>query len=193
MKRLSVINEVLFAALVAIGCYGITWIVGPSYWSPGYWGPGIWGYQLMRLLIACAAAAQCLHYRGYAERRGNLLLLGLAIGAVVAPGFLLPWTVYFIWAAGVVWCYRSLIRYRSFVPAAADGMLTVCSCVAAIVLAGFTGSPTLAIWGYLLGQALLPVIPTTEGPAGRKGSSDRFSSAHGDAERALRALAVAGR
>ena len=183
MKRLSVINEFFFAAGVAAGCYGISWILGP----------GIWGPQLMRLLIAAAAAAQCFHYRNSAERRGNTPLLVFALMGVVAPGFLLPWTFYLVWSAGVVWIYRSLIRYRSFVPAAADGMITVCSVVAATILAAFTGSAALAIWGYLLGQALLPVVPVSEGSVRGKGSTDRFSSAHSDAERALRALAVSGR
>ncbi len=180
MKKLSIINEILFAALVAFGCYGVTWILGPGVWAP----------QLMRLLIAIAASAQCLHNRASAQRRGNLPLLVAALIAVIAPGFLFYWTVYFIWAAAVVWFYRSLIRYRSFVPAAADGMVTVCSLGAALFVTGLTGGSVVAIWTYLLGQALIPVVPASEGSYREKGSSDRFVSAHGDAERALRALAV---
>lgn len=180
MKRLGIISEILFAAAVAVCCFGAVWLLGP----------GIWGPRLMRLLIAGAAAAQCLHYRSAAERRGNLPLLVLALSAVVAPGFILPWAVYFFYAAGVVWCYRSVIRYRSFLPAAADALLAVCSVAAAIFVLALTEGAVIGIWVYMLGQALVPVIPASESKAGSRGSCDRFASAYGDAERALRALAV---
>jgi hypothetical protein len=179
-KKITVGGEVLFAVLVTLGCCGIVWVLGPS----------VSGLRIMRLLVAVAAAAQIWRCHQTARRFKSGLFAALALGAVLAPGFLFGWAICLIWSASVVWAYRCLTRASSLVCAGADGFLTCCSIMATAIVASLTESPLLVIWTYLLTQSLLPVVPTTSSMDYGKAGKDRFGSAVSDAERALRMLAV---
>lgn len=157
-----------------------------------------------QLLIASLMAVYVLYIMSHrAGRVGRVTLavlswgllfgacfMGSSIGAVILLG------------VGLIWLVRSTLRYASLLSAFLDGLLCAVSLGSATIIAMFTGSVALTVWGFFLCQALWVFIPATFGVLTKrqyvaadeiKGHRpDRFSRSYHAAEAAIRSLAQRG-
>jgi len=114
-------------------------------------------------------------------------LMGASIGTVMLLGI------------GLLWLVRSVLCYTSLLSALLDGLLCAMSLAGAAMIAMFTGSVALTVWGFFLCQALWVFVPVTFGRLAKcrciatqgfkGGAPDRFSRSYHAAEAALRSLA----
>lgn len=113
-----------------------------------------------------------------------------AIGAVLLALLLLafdpPLVIWWILPTAYLWLLRSLGRGATPLRAAADGVLTVVGLACALASLRHSGSVWLALWCWLLLQAIAGAI--TAPKHGQAPESDRFSHAFRSAEAALRNL-----
>lgn len=88
-----------------------------------------------------------------------------------------------------IWLLRSLLSYRSPIPALVDASLGAFALAAAVVSAGHSQSLFLSLWCYFLVQALHVFVPGTATPR-QDQITDPFDAAARHAEAALRRLSV---
>ena len=144
---------------------------------------------VLRTLVSLVALA----YVGYLLSRtharvGRITSLALSVVVVgVAWGFELPLALYLIVHVGLIWLIRSLYFYSGVVPALMDLALSALALAAAVWATLQSGSIFLAIWCFLLVQALHVVIPRSVDRARERGSSFQADGAFERARRTAEA------
>ncbi len=148
----------------------------------------------LRMVVLAAAMLQVLALLAtHPARSGRivaaaawLLLSGLLV--LVDPNL----TIWLVAQTGFIWLLRSLQRYDSLVPAAADALLCGFALAAAVATAMHTRSLFLSLWCYFLVQALAAFLPRRLGakPTAAAVDPNDFEAAFRTAEAALRRLSL---
>lgn len=148
----------------------------------------------LRLVILVAALGYVLALLAHGPRQDGRVVAALAWLGLA--GLLLvfnpPLILWLLLQTGFIWLLRSLQRYASLIPAGSDALLSGFALAAAIATAQHTHSLFLALWSYLLVQALAAFIPArnTAAPAASAGADTDFESSYRNAETALRNLSL---
>ena len=145
-------------------------------------------------LVTLAYVAYLLSRSG--ARVGRITALAISMLAVaIAWGVELPLGLYLIVHVTLIWLVRSLYFYSGVVPALIDLGLNALALAAAVWATLQAGSVFLAIWCFLLVQALHVAIPASmsRDQRGREGvasaaSDARFQRARRTAEAAITRL-----
>lgn len=115
----------------------------------------------LRVLISALGLLYLLWLLRGSERRAGRLtavaawLLLSAVSWLAAPSVLTALILH----VALLWLLRSLVRYRSTLPALLDLGVSVGAVAAAAGAAGHTGSLFLSAWSFFLVQAFAVVIP----------------------------------
>lgn len=137
----------------------------------------------LRVLISALGLLYLLWLLSGTERRAGRLtavaawLLLSAVSWLAAPSVLTALILH----VALLWLLRSLVRYRSTLPALLDLGVSVGAVAAAAGAAGHTGSLFLTAWSFFLVQAFAVAIPARlprrrrDGRGGERGHDD-----HGD-------------
>ncbi|MEJ2130101.1 MAG: hypothetical protein P8Y95_00375 [Gammaproteobacteria bacterium] len=121
------------------------------------------GAVAVRTLVSLVALA----YAGYLLSRsdarvGRITVLAFSVLASgVAWALEVPLAFYLIVHVGLIWLIRALYLYAGVIPALMDLGLSVLALAAALWAALHSGSVFLAIWCFLLVQALHVTIPVS--------------------------------
>jgi hypothetical protein len=162
------------------------------YNAPNAVFPGI---PSVRLLIAGLALAYLVYLLSRSPTRiGRVTAVAAWLLMAGALWFMHPPLLLYVCVhLGVLWLIRSLYFYSSALSALADLGLNALALAAAVTAVTRTGSVWLAIWCFLLVQALFVVIPKELGrsPSAARAAhtdKDRFQQAYRAAENAVRHL-----
>lgn len=172
---------IVMAVAAGVGFAMLTPVIGPS--------------PALRLLVSGLGLLYLAWLlRGSRARAGHVTaiaawLLLSAVGWFVAPSLL----TYLFLHVALLWLVRSLVRYRSSLPAMADLGVSVLSVAAAAWAARHSGSVTLAAWSFFLVQAIAVAIPARlpgrpRGDADASHENDVFDHARRRADAAFREL-----
>lgn len=184
MKTLSFWPAVALALAISVLGWVLHSVIG------GFLGIGV----SLRVVVLVAAMLQLLALLAtHPQRSGRVVAAGawLALsGLLVLVDPALP--VWLVAQTGFIWLLRSLQRYDSLLPAAADALLSGFALSAAIATAMHTRSLFLSLWCYFLVQALAAFLPRrlpTAAPPAAAGVND-FEASFRTAEAALRRLSL---
>lgn len=183
MKTLSFWPAVALALAISVLGWVLHSVIG------GFVGIGV----SLRVVVLVAAMLQVLALLAAHPRSGRVVAAAgwLALsGLLVLVDPALP--VWLVAQTGFVWLLRSLQRYDSLLPAAADALLSGFALSAAIATAMHTRSLFLSLWCYFLVQALAAFLPRRL-PASVPPSAacvNDFEASFRTAEAALRRLSL---
>lgn len=154
--------------------------------------PWLGGADSLRFALLLVGTLYWFALLASAPRRSGRML-ALAAWCVLCAALAVLWPPLWLWlfgATGSFWLLRSLQRYQSLLPAAADAALSAFALAFAVVAAEHTHSIFLALWCYFLGQALVALVPRGTGSLRATVEACDFDASYRSAEAALRRLSV---
>ncbi|MCC6220346.1 MAG: hypothetical protein IT291_03795 [Deltaproteobacteria bacterium] len=154
----------------------------------------------MQLTLALIATGYLIYLFSKANLRAGKIFLPLLSFSVLIGALFFKLTFFslLLIMAATIWLVRSVINYKSVISTIVDGALVCLGFGSALLATFFTGSLFVAVWSFLLLQALYVFIPRSFLTKEKHCSELSDSSTHGDpfaksqhaAEEALRRLAL---
>jgi hypothetical protein len=178
MNTSGLFRALLVAALLAIAGGLAFHMLAPFAGAP----------LALRLVLLAVGAVTLVELARQADAGGGrMLLLAGWLLAAVALSLLDPrLSLWFGALALALWTGRCLLLHRRPLAALIDGALGLAAIAAALATLAQTRSVGLALWSFLLLQALSQLLLSRR--AGPTAAADRFEAARGAAEAALRSL-----
>ncbi len=185
MTRPTVMEGVLVALLGSV-------VMGPLALSLGLLlGPALAAQASVAVLVY-AYILYTLARSGRTTGRVTLALLSamLLLGSVA---WATRWSTVVLLAVALLWAVRACVASRSLVAAGLHGLLCLLGLAAGLWTSRHSSNSALAVWSFLLIQALGGLIPpclprSTARPHGVHREADPFVAAHQAAQQALRHL-----